>query len=151
MRFRRRSRRATPYGEAQLLCSRWGLCYEGLVLCSHIVGRANFMCVCFLLGFDTDDLCFLVSARHVYFTKFGAPSHVCFCVSVDGPGCSTCMYMAFSKFVSVCVSSSFCNILGSAHDVLPLMVLVSVGCNKVEENNPYRPLCKVLWVCRCVH
>ena len=47
VRFRRISRRATPYGEAQLLCLRWGLCHVGLVLCSHIVGRANFMCVRF--------------------------------------------------------------------------------------------------------
>ena len=102
------------------------------------------MCVCFLLEFDTDDWCFLVSVRHVYYTKFGAPSHVCVCVSVDGPGCSTCMYMAFSKFDSVCVSSSVCNILGSAHDVLPLVVLVGVGGNMVE-NHRYRLLCKGLW------
>ena len=55
--------------------------------------------------------------------KFPVPSNICFCVSI----------------------------LGSAHDVLPLMVLGSVGCNTMEENNMYRPLCKVLWVCRCVH
>ena len=52
-------------------------------------------------------------------TKFSVPSHTCFCVSI----------------------------LGSANDVLPLMVLVNVGCNTVEENNTYRPLCKVLWEC----
>ena len=50
-------------------------------------------------------------------TKFSVPSHICFCVSI----------------------------LGSANDVLPLMVLGSVGCNTMEENNTYRPLCNVLW------
>ena len=37
--------------------------------------------------------------------KFSVPSHICFCVSI----------------------------LGSANDVLPLMVIGSVGCNTVEE------------------
>ena len=40
-------------------------------------------------------------------TKFSVPSHICFCVGI----------------------------LGSAHDVLPLMVLVSVICNAMEEND----------------
>ena len=119
VRFRRKSRRATPYGEAQLLCLRWGLCHVGLVLCSHIVGRANFMCVRFSQRIRHRRLVFPGVGPPCVLTKFSVPSHMCFCVSI----------------------------LGSANDVLPLMVLVNVGCNTVEENNTYRPLCKVLWVC----
>ena len=48
------------------------------------------------------------------------------------------------NIVSVCVCNSFCNILGSAHDVLPLVVLVGVDGNTLKKNR-YRQLCKVLW------
>ena len=99
------------------------MCHVGLVLCSHIVGRATFMCVFFSPRIRLRRLVFPGVGPPCVLAKFSVPSHICFCVSI----------------------------LGSANDVLPLMVLCSVGCNTVEENNTYRPLCKVLWECRCLH
>ena len=75
------------------------------------------MCVRFFPRIRSRQLVFPGVGPPCVLTKFSVPSNTCFCVSI----------------------------LGSANDVLPLMVLVNVGWNTVEENNTYRPLCKVLW------
>ena len=121
VRCRRIPRRDTPQGEAKLVCLWW--CHVPCGSCVVFAHRGKGklnVCSFFLHGFDADNWCSLALVRHVY-----RRSSLC-----------------TPTFVSV--SASWAN------DVLPLMVLGSVGCNTMEENNTYRPLCKVLWVCRCV-
>ena len=123
VRCRRIPRRDTPQGEAKLVCLWWCHvpCGSCIVFAHRWKGKLH---VCFFSPrIQHRQLVFAGVGPPCVLTKFSVPSHSCFCVSI----------------------------LGSAHDVLPLMVLGSVICNTMEENNTYRPLCNVLWVCRCVH
>ena len=84
------------------------------------------------------------------------------CVHTSLEGQTSCVFVFFStdstptmgvrwRWSAMCIDEVLCAFahlflcqhLGQCH-VLPLMVLGSVGCNTMEENNTYRPLCKVL-------
>ena len=51
--FRAIPRRDIPSGEVKLVCCGGVMCIVGLVLCSHTVGRGNFLCCCFFSSNST--------------------------------------------------------------------------------------------------
>ena len=143
VRCRRILRRDTPYGEAKFVCFSVVSCAMWVLCCVRTSLEGQTSCVFVFFSSDSTPTIFSGVRTPCVFHEVRCAHRTCVSASAS---VAQVVQRVSVNICSSCVSSSFCNILGSANDMLPLMVLGSVGCNTMEENNTYRPLCKVLWV-----